>query len=247
MQKNNLKTGTLSDRIELTIVIPARNEESNLERTVEDILKYIDTSTTEIIIVNDHSTDRTEEIGQQLSLKYSFIKVINNKNEPGFSTTLLTGFKQAKGEYVLPVMADMCDDPGSIQKMLEKAKDSYDIVCGSRYTKGGKKIGGPKIQNFFSFFVCKSLRYLINLPTNDVSNAFKLYKKNIFNIIKPKEKGFAISMEITLKSYFYGSKITEIPTTWYGRKKGKSKFKLIKTFPYVKLYFWAILKKWKFL
>jgi len=235
------------NKVELSIVIPARNEEENIEKVVKSIIPYINKIKTEIIIVNDHSLDNTENIGAFLSKKYSFVKIINNEGLPGFSNALLSGFKFAKGEYILPIMADMCDEVRIIPAMLEKAKEGFDIVCGSRYIKGGKKIGGPKFQGFFSWFVCKSLHYLINLPTNDVSNAFKLYKKQIFDYIKLESNGFSISMEITLKSYFAGFKITEIPTIWYGREKGKSKFKLSKTFSYVKLYFWAIYKKWKFL
>ncbi|MCD6407712.1 glycosyltransferase family 2 protein [bacterium] len=237
----------LDKKIKLSVVIPARNEEENIENTVSSLIPFLNPSETEIIIVNDHSEDKTEEIGKELSEKYSFVKIVNNEKEPGFANALITGFENSKGEFVLPVMADMCDCPATIPEMVKKAEEGFDIVCGSRYMKGGKKIGGPKLQGFFSFFVCKSLKWLINLPTYDVSNAFKLYRKKIFERIKPKEKGFAISMEITLKAYFSGYRISEVPTIWKGREKGKSKFKISKTFPYVKLYFWAILKKWKFL
>lgn len=248
MQKKNSERKDLSDKkVKLSIIIPARNEEENIENTVNYLIPYIEPSITEIIIVNDHSDDSTEQIGKRLSEKYSSVKIVNNKKEPGFSNALLTGFENSKGEFVLPVMADMCDDPKTIPEMLKKADVGFDIVCGSRYIKGGKKIGGPKLQGFFSFFVCTSLHWLINLPTRDVSNAFKLYRKSIFEKITLEEKGFAISMEITLKAYFNKFKITDVPTVWRGRKKGKSKFKISKTLPYVKLYFWAILKKWKFL
>ena len=248
MQKNNLRKKDLLDKIRLSIVIPARNEQENIKENVEFILRYIDKKNTEIIIINDHSEDKTEEIAREISEKYENVKVINNEKSPGFANAILSGVEAAKGEYILPIMADMCDDPKIIKEMFKKAEEeNFDIVCGSRYVKGGGKIGGPKIQGFFSTFVGKSLYYLIGIPTHDVSNAYKLYRKEIFDNIKIKEKGFAFSMEITLKAFFSGYKISEIPTFWYGRKKGKSKFKLSKTFPYIKLYFWAIMKKWKFL
>ncbi len=248
MQKNNSKKKDLSDKIKLSIVVPARNEQENIKDTIEFIMPCIDKENTEIIIVNDHSEDKTEEIARKISEKYGNVKVINNEKSPGFANAILSGIEKAKGKYVLPIMADMCDDPKIIKGMFKKAEEgNFDIVCGSRYIKGGGKIGGPKIQGFFSTFVGKSLYYLIRIPTHDVSNAYKLYRKEIFDNIKIKEKGFAVSMEITLKAYFSGYKISEIPTVWYGRKKGKSKFKLSKTFPYIKLYLWAIMKKWKFL
>ena len=242
MQKGNLKKKALSDNFELSIIIPARNEEENLKDTIESLLKHIKGIRFEIIIVNDHSTDKTPQIGEKFASTYHFIKIINNEKKPGFANALLTGFENAKGDFVVPVMADGCDEFSIIPKMLEKAKEGYDVVCGSRYMKGGRRVGGPKFQGFFSRFVGLSLHYLLNLPTCDAPNAFKMYRKEILQKIDLKEKGFAISMEAVLKAYFSGYRITEIPTVWYGRKKGKSKFKITKTFPYIKLYLWAILK-----
>ncbi|MGC8977617.1 MAG: glycosyltransferase family 2 protein [Candidatus Ratteibacteria bacterium] len=231
----------------LSIIIPARNEEENIKETIESLIPHINSQETEIIVVNDHSEDETENIVSKLCQKYKNLKLVNNEKEPGFANALKTGFENSKGEFVLPFMADLCDQPETIKKMVEKAKEGYDLICGSRYTKGGKKIGGPKIQNFFSKFVGISLYYLIRIPTKDCPNAFKMYRRDILNSLNLKSNGFSISMEACLKFYFSGYKICELPTTWYGRKKGKSKFKLSKTLPYVKLYFWAIIKKWKFL
>ena len=243
MQKENLKKKGLSNKIELSVIIPARNEEENLEDIIRDLLKYIKGLSVEVIIVNDHSTDKTAEIGEKIASVYHFIKIINNEKKPGFANALLTGFENAEGEFVLPVMADGCDEISIIPKMLEKAKEGYDIVCGSRYMKGGRRVGGPKLQGFFSKFVGITLHYILNLPTHDAPNAFKIYRKNMLKKLRLKEKGFAVSMEAVLKAYFAGYRITEIPTVWYGRKKGKSKFKITKTFPYIKIYIQAVFRK----
>ena len=71
----------------------------------------------------------------------------------------------------------------------------------------------------------------IKIPTTDVANAFKLCRKDALQKIKIKNSGFAISMEITLKMYFQGYKISEIPTCWKGRKEGKSKFQVLRITP----------------
>lgn len=208
------------EQIYLSIIIPARNEEENIKTTIENLLNlnYIDNNQTEIIVVDDHSTDNTSKIVYGMAQNNPVIKLVKNENEPGFSNALKTGFFHAKGEFVLPVMADGCDSPQTIPLMLEKAKQGYDLVCGCRYMKGGKKCGGPLIQGFFSRFVCLSLYYFSNIPTRDISNAFKLYRRRILlQDISLKEKGFAISMEAALNFYFKGYRICDVPTTWYGR------------------------------
>ncbi len=228
--------------MDLSIIIPAKNEEENIEKTITAITKVLDNIKAEIIVVNDHSTDKTEEVVKNISQKIPYVRIIKNEKNPGFENALFSGFENAKGKFVLPIMADESDEPATIPVMLEKAQKGYDMVCGSRYMKNGGKSGGPKLQGFFSAFVGKSLHYLIRIPTRDISNAFKMYRKNALDKIELKEKGFAVSMEAALKLYFSGYRLTEVPTIWYGRKKGKSKFKLTRTFPYIKLYSGAIIK-----
>ena len=229
------------NKIFLSIIIPARNEQENLEETIDSIFPFINKDMTEIIIVNDHSTDNTAMVAEKISKKKAQVKLVHNLNEPGFANALKTGFSHAKGEYVLPVMADGCDGPETINLMIERAKAGFDLVCGCRYMKNGGKCGGPKFQNFFSKFVCLSLYFFAGIPTRDVSNAFKMYRRKLLQQICLKEKGFAISMEAALKFHFKGYKICDVPTVWLGRKKGKSKFKLSKTFPYVKLYLFSMM------
>jgi len=82
------------------------------------------------------------------------------------------------------------------------------------------------------------------VPTNDIANAFKMYKKEVISSIDIQAKGFEISMEIPLKAYYLGFKITEVPTVWKERTKGKSSFKIFKLLPaYLKLYVWAIFRR----
>jgi hypothetical protein len=127
--------------------------------------------------------------------------------------------------------------------MLSKIDEGYDIVCGSRYIRGGSRIGGSKAKGFFSSFVGRSLYYLLGLPTHDIANAFKMYRKKVIDSIDIESCGFEVSMEIPLKAYYLGFKITEVPTIWRERAKGKSKFRIFKlSSSYIKLYIWAIFK-----
>ena len=230
--------------MKLSVIIPARDEEENIEQTIKNLLPFIQPADMEIIVVNDHSQDRTPDVINQLQKKYSFIKIIDNFKEPGFANALKTGFENAQGEFVIPFMADSCDDPQTLSLMLKKVKEGYDVVCGSRYINKGSRVGGPVIQGYFSRMVGITLHLFTRIPTSDVSNAFKMYRRDVLLSFNLHQKGFAISMEACINFFFAGYKICDVPTTWYGRKKGKSKFKLSKTLPYIKLYFYTIWKKW---
>jgi hypothetical protein len=113
---------------------------------------------------------------------------------------------------------------------------------------GGGRLGGSRLKAFLSSFAGRSLRYLLNLPTNDITNSFKMYRRNVtdsIGIVNLKSHGFDISMEMALKAYYLGFKITEVPTIWKERSRGKSNFKIFKSLPdYIKLYIWAIYKSY---
>jgi len=235
--------------MKISIIVPAHNEEDNivnLVRRVEDELPDLDY---ELVIVDDHSTDNTRKLIEELSSKYGNIRLVENKLSGSFANAIRAGFNNINTEVAIPVMADLCDDLGTIRQMAKKIAEGYDIVCGCRYTKGGSRIGGSCLKAFFSSFVGCSLYFLLGLPTHDIANAFKMYRKKVLDSVDIKAKSFEISMEIPLKAYYLGFKITEVPTVWRERTKGKSSFKMFKLFPnYFGLYAWAIFKrltKWR--
>jgi len=226
--------------VKLSIIIPAHNEEEVISRTIEQIEQALDFDY-EVIVINDHSTDKTESVVNALGKVYKNVSLVNNDTGRGFADALRKGFSCVNADFVIPVMADLCDDPKTIKEMYNLVIQGYDIVCGSRYMQGGKKQGGPFIQSFCSRFAGKSLMYMLGVPTSDVSNSFKCYSKKVLEGVKTESKGFEISMELTLKAFFAGFKITEVPTVWKGRSIGKSKFYLLKVIPlYSRVYFWAL-------
>ena len=227
---------------QITLVIPARNEENVIIKTIKRIENEIEVLYS-IVVVDDGSSDSTFKVVNDYSRKNKKVALIRNKGRHGFASALKSGFSKAKTEYVIPVMADLCDDPRTINTMYKLAQeDKADIVCGSRYMPGGSKIGGPMLQGFMSMLVCKSLRVFTGVQTWDVSNAFKLYRKSFLNKIRFNlESGVEISMELTLQAFFKGAKIAELPTSWKGRTVGKSKFNILRSTPrYTRIYFWAL-------
>jgi dolichol-phosphate mannosyltransferase len=231
----------------LTIIIPARNEELTLIKTLDRLMKQVIVPT-RYIVVSDQSTDKTVSNVKRYILKHKNVELIETSaKQTGFANALKLGFKKAKTAYVLPVMADLCDDPQTINKLYKKIIEGYDIVAGSRYMSGGQKLGGPWMQGLLSKLVCLSIQKITSIPTHDSSNSFKMYRRTILNrLIIDSGLGFEVSMSLTLQAYFAGLRITELPTTWRGRTEGKSKFKFLQRFPrYVSIYMWAIKERTK--
>jgi dolichol-phosphate mannosyltransferase len=231
--------------MKLSIVIPAHNEEDNIKDVVTTMIKTMPAEIDyEIVVVNDHSTDNTAAIVGGLKGQFPNLRMIENLLEPGFANAIRAGFAHMQGELVIPVMADLCDDLSTIRQMFEKMLSGYDVVCGSRYIKGGARIGGSRFKGALSCLAGRSIYSLLGIPTHDIANAFKMYRKTVIDNIDIRAKGFEISMEIPLKAYFGGFKIAEVPTVWKERTRGKSSFKIFKLLPdYLKLYFWAMRKK----
>jgi dolichol-phosphate mannosyltransferase len=227
----------------LSIIIPAFNEAENIADVIMQIKNSVQFDF-ELIVVNDHSQDSTSSIVEDLSKQFKNLRLVENNRPRGFANAINTGFEHAQGDVILPIMGDLCDDLTTIGKMLCKINQGYDIVCGSRYMRGGRRIGGSKMKAFLSSFAGKSLHILLGIPTCDIANAFKMYKKEVIRNIEIKSEGFEISMEIPIKAYFLGYKITEVPTVWRERQKGESSFNILKLCPaYFKLYLKAIFRR----
>lgn len=229
--------------MKLSIVVPAHNEEENIASVVEQIEAVV-TVPHELIVVNDHSSDATPQVVERLMQRYLSLRLVHNTAPGCFANSLKAGFAEVKTGVVVPVMGDLCDDLRTIPQMYAKIEEGYDIVCGCRYSQGGQRLGGSRLKAFLSWFGGWSLYHILGIPTFDLPNAFKMYRKEVIDSVAIESKGFEISMEITLKAYYSGFKITEVPTVWKERTKGKSSFKVFKLLPsYIRLYLWAIRKR----
>jgi len=117
----------------------------------------------------------------------------------------------------------------------------YDLVCGSRYMKGGRLIGGPFFKQALSRFSGLSLHYLRGIPTHDATNSFKLYDAVMVRTLTVESvAGFELGLELTAKAFLNGYRIAEIPSTWRDRTEGSSRFRIFQWLPhYLKWYFYA--------
>lgn len=220
----------------ITIVIPVYNEGENIKTTVELIEKEVKVPF-QINVIYDFDEDTTVEPAGKLN-----VNLIKNKYGRGVLNAIKTGLETADGEFVIVTMADLSDPPEVINDMVKSAQENNaDIVCGSRYMKGGKQYGGPLLKGLMSKYAGLSLHYLAGLPVHDATNSFKLYRKSFLNSVEIESTGgFELGIELVVKAFKKGYKVTEVPTEWHDRTAGKSNFKLVEWLPkYLKWYFEA--------
>lgn len=230
----------------IDIVIPVYNEAKNIGPCLRAIHKHVTCDYT-IWIVFDRDEDNTlppaTAVAKELNIK---IKLHKNKYGCGALNAIKTGLEDATAKYIIVTMADLSDPPQVINNMIAIAEtNELDLVCASRYMKGGQQIGGPALKCFLSKMAGLTLHWLAGIPTKDATNSFKLYTRKGLNQIQIESTGgFEIGLEIVVKSYLKGFKISEVPTTWTDRTNGESNFKLWTWLPlYLKWYFLAYKKR----
>jgi len=227
----------------LDIVVPVYNEKDNIEKLLNEIDVKIHVIK-KLLIIYDQLGDNTLPVLETICKKYSFPIIIEqNIFGNGALNAIRTGFIKSDGEAVLVTMADLSDDLSVVDDMYSKILLGNKVVCGSRYMKGGKQVGGPVLKKIFSRLAGLSLHWLIHIPTHDVTNSFKMYSKTLLNTFLIESKGgFELGLEITVKAFINGFQIIEIPATWYDRTKGKSHFKMWTWLPcYLHWYFYGII------
>lgn len=229
--------------MKLSIVMPVYNEGEVITETlnrVEGLIKIPH----ELLIIFDMGEDTTISPVIKLQKKYPNIKLVKNIYGNGALNALKTGLIKAKGEAVCVMMADLTDDPKVLNIMMRQFNKGFDVVAASRYMKGGHQIGGPIVKQILSRIAGISLHYLVALPIHDATNSFRLYSKKFLDKTEVEsDGGFELAIELTVKAYFNGYKVTEVPTTWIYLAK-ESRFYLKKWLPkYLKWYFWAINQK----
>lgn len=229
--------------MKLTLVVPVYNEAINIAKLVETAAKKIKFPY-RLIVVYDFDQDNTIPIVKKLMKKYSGIKLIKNSQGDGRGVinAIKTGFKLVKDGAVVVIMADLADDLTTINLMFEKINLGNDVVCGSRFSRGGKKIGGPVVKSLLARMSGLLTPILLGISTQDITNAFKMYTKEVLNKVKIESNGgFELAMEIAIKAHNLGFKVTAVPTVWQDRTEGTTRFKFFAWLPhYIHWYVYGI-------
>lgn len=212
------------------MVIPARNESGSLPGTIEALTQKLRLAEieTEILVINDGSSDDTEAVLQSLCLGFPEVRYLNNDSQNGFGLAIRFGLRHFRGDAVAVYMADGSDSPADLvrfyQTMLEQ---NVDCVFGTRFAPASKIIDYPPLKLILNRLANLFIQVLFQLRYNDVTNAFKLYRRHVIQGLQPLlSHHFNLTVELPLKSIIRGFSYRVLPNDWTNRKAGISKLKI---------------------
>ena len=225
----------------LTIVIPVYNEGANFKALWSEISGGIKTPFA-ALVVYDFDEDNTLPAAREvIAGGETRLKLLKNAYGRGVTNAIKTGLETVESGPVLVTMADLSDEMTQVDRMYELYLLGFDVVCGSRYMKGGRLIGGPFLKQLMSRMSGLSLHYLRGVPTHDATNSFKLYDAAMVRELRVESvAGFELGLELTVKAFLNGYRIAELPSVWRDRTAGTSRFRVMHWLPhYLKWYFYA--------
>jgi dolichol-phosphate mannosyltransferase len=224
--------------------VPARNEEGCIDGTLEQFAGALRDASVpfEIVVVDDGSTDRTVDIVRQIGLHQPEIRLVINDGPHGFGLAVRKGLDFITGDAVSIVMADASDSPADLIAYYRKLLEGYDCVFGSRFIAGSQVIDYPSHKLVINRLANWFIKTLFRLPYNDVTNAFKCYRRGAIEGMMPLiAPHFNLTVEMPLKAIIRGYSFAVIPISWTNRKAGVSKLKLQEVgsrYLFIVLYLW---------
>lgn len=201
---------------QLSVVIPAYNEEKTLRQVVEKVLSLA--CVQQVVIVNDCSRDRTAAVADALAREYPEVTVVHHTKNRGKTEALKTGFQRTTGSMVIIQDADLEYDPNEIPTLIAPILEGYaDVVYGSRFLV--RK--AARVLYFYHYLANRGLTFLSNLFTNinftDVETGYKVFRGEIIREMIITSEGFGFEIEVTAKIAKLGCAIYEAPISYYGR------------------------------
>lgn len=207
-----------AEPFELSIVIPAYNEEARLGATLERIAGYIDSSgrPTEVIVVNDGSEDQTARVAASFGQRIRTLSVLSNETNRGKGYSVKRGMQGASGRLVLFTDADL-SAPIEEADALLRALETHDVAIGSRaLDRSLISVHESLFREFAGIVFNKIVRVILWLPFVDTQCGFKAFRRERCRIIFEQQtiERFGFDPELLYLARHHGLRAVEIPVRW---------------------------------
>ncbi len=209
---------------ELSLFLPVLDEEDNLRPMHAKIRSALDAlgKTAEVIYVDDGSTDRSLEILREIAADDDRVRVISLRRNYGQTAAMSAGIDAAKGEILIPMDADLQNDPADIARLLNKLNEGYDVVSGWRKNRQDKLIS----RKLPSQIANKIISVIGGVPLHDYGCSLKAYRRDVIQDVKLYGE---MHRFIPIYASWAGARVTEIPVDHHARTMGKSKYGISRT------------------
>lgn len=206
---------------ELSIIIPVYNEEESLDRLYEAVVSALTplSKTWELILVDDGSRDKSFEVLQRLAESDPRLRVVRFVRNFGQTAALAAGIDYAAGEIIIPMDADLQNDPSDISRLLQKLDEGYDVVSGWRQKRHDQFI----TRLIPSWTANKIISVLSGVALHDYGCSLKAYRSEVIKDVKLYGE---MHRFVPIYATWMGARVTEIPVTHHARKFGQSKYGL---------------------
>jgi len=223
----------------VSFVIPCHNEEMNVAPLIKGITDFYGKYVSEILIVDDNSTDRTAEVTEKLSKIYECVRLVKRSLPNGVGRALREGLNEAKGEYILIMDSDFQHIIPEIRDLFDVIEDGADVAVGSRFSRESVLVNYAftKILANRAFHVLANI--LLGRHFRDISNNLKIFRRDVAKKLVIESDDFAANVETGLKPILLGYRVVEVPISWVNRSvdMGFSTFRIFRTGPN----YWKIL------
>ena len=204
--------------LQLSVVIPAYNEEGMIQATLEDVERYLRTCglSHEILVVDDGSTDRTVEIVRALMERLPSVRWVQS-DHLGKGGAVKHGMLEARGAYVLFMDADQSTRIEEVQKYLPWLRDGYDVVIGSRKMPGATvRVHQPPLREAMGKVFTWLTNRLLGIRVSDVTCGFKCFQAQASRAIFQLQRvnGWGFDAEVLFIARRRGCRIKEVPVVW---------------------------------
>src|SRR3954468_9925516 len=209
---------------ELSLFLPVLDEEENLRPMHAKIQSALDAlgKTAEVIYVDDGSTDKSLAILREIAEGDNRVRVMSLRRNYGQTAAMSAGIDAAKGEILIPMDADLQNDPADISRLLEKLDEGYDVVSGWRKNRQDKLVS-RKIPSRIANSV---ISWIGGVPLHDYGCSLKAYRREVLEDVKLYGE---MHRFIPIYASWAGARVTEIPVDHHARTRGKSKYGISRT------------------